>query len=44
MTEPDKYTSLIIDGMAQQSCKIPRKVHEEYCGSLSDMLIVDVMT
>lgn len=41
--DPENFTSMICDAMAQASCKIPRKLHYEYAGRLMEQKLVGVL-
>lgn len=41
--DPDNFTSMICDAMAQASCKIPRKLQFDYKGDLMDQKLVGIL-
>ena len=43
VTEPDRYTSLIIDATAQYVCRTPRKFRFEYKGKTLEQKLVGVL-
>lgn len=43
ISQPERFTSLIIDGMAQDGCRIPRKTRFEYGGFRLEQKLTGVL-